>query len=197
MDEKLTAAVVHDLKNALGVLEGQLATLSQTRPEIAPSYALCASLRQKLIGFLSLYKGQMIARVSDVCPEDFLLEARELVILPQNPPLIEVEVAQGTPLIWFFDERLIQLALEAAIQNALRFARGRIVIKARKEGAYLVFSVWDDGPGLGTEEESISTGLGTELCRAIAEAHVREGVRGHITLDNAEGGGALFEIWLP
>ena len=197
MDDKLTAAVVHDMKNALGVLEGQLATLSYTYPEIIAPYALCASLRQKLIGFLTLYKGQMVARVSDVCPEDFLLEARDLAVLPQDPPSIEVEIAPGTPLIWFFDERLIQLALEAAIQNALHFARERIVLKARKEGDFLVFSVWDDGSGLGAEKGALSTGLGTELCRAIAAAHVKSKLKGHVTLENAEGGGAIFEMWLP
>ena len=197
MDEKLAAVVIHDMKNALGVLDGQLAALSQTNPEIAPSYALCASLRQKLIGFLPLYKGGMTARVSDVCPEDFLREAKDLIILPENPPEIEVEAAPNTPVIWFFDERLIQLALEAAIQNALRFARNRICIKVRKEDGFLVFSVWDDGPGLGTAEDKPSTGLGTELCREIAAAHERDGLRGHVVLENAPQGGALFELWLP
>ncbi|MHB1300432.1 MAG: sensor histidine kinase [Burkholderiales bacterium] len=197
MDEKLTAAVVHDMKNALGVLEGQLAILCQNNPEVAASHALCTSLRQKLIGFLTLYKGEMTARISDVCPEDFLAEVRDLVFLPPDAPEIEMTVSPNTPVIWFFDERLIQLALEAAIQNALRFARSRISLGARREGDFLVFSVRDDGPGLGTVEEMPSTGLGTELCRTIAGAHVREGVKGHVSLANAAEGGALFEIWLP
>ena len=197
MDEKLTAVVVHDMKNALGVLEGQLAILRQNNPEVAASHALCTSLRQKLIGFLTLYKGEMTARISDVCPEDFLAEVRDLVFLPPDAPEIEMAISPNTPVIWFFDERLIQLALEAAIQNALRFARSRISLGARREGDFLVFSVRDDGPGLGAVEETHSTGLGTELCRTIAGAHVREGVKGHVSLANAAEGGALFEIWLP
>lgn len=197
MDEKLTAAVVHDMKNALGVLEGQLEMLSATHPEIVASHDLCASLRQKLIGFLTLYKGEMTARVNDVSPEDFLCEVKDLVVLPHNPPVIDVALAPNTPLIWFFDERLIQLALEAAIQNALRFARSRIVLGARREGDFLIFSVWDDGPGLGTFEEKQSTGLGTELCRTIAAAHARNGLKGHVSLENAPDSGALFEIALP
>lgn len=197
MDEKLTAVVVHDMKNALGVLEGQLAILRQNNPEVAASHALCTSLRQKLIGFLTLYKGEMTARINDVCPEDFLAEVRDLVFLPPDAPEIEMAISPNTPVIWFFDERLIQLALEAAIQNALRFARSRITLGARREGDFLVFSVRDDGPGLGAVEETPSTGLGTELCRTIAGAHVREGVQGHVSLANAAEGGALFEIWLP
>ncbi len=197
MDEKLTAVVVHDMKNALGVLEDQLAILCQSNPEVAASHALCTSLRQKLIGFLTLYKGEMTARISDVCPEDFLSEVRDLVFLPPDAPEIGIVISPDTPVIWFFDERLVQLALEAAIQNALRFARSRITLGARREEGFLVLSVRDDGPGLGTLEETPSTGLGTELCRTIAGAHVREGVKGHVSLANAAEGGALFEIWLP
>jgi signal transduction histidine kinase len=61
---------------------------------------------------------------------------------------------------------------------------------------FLVFSVADDGPGLGAEGEP-STGLGTALCRAIAQAHTNGARAGKLVLEDRPDGGALFELWLP
>jgi K+-sensing histidine kinase KdpD len=109
---------------------------------------------------------------------------------------IELDAA-AAPAIGFFDENLVGMALEAALQNAGRFARSRIELGCRGEGGELVFSVRDDGPGLGTEEEKPSTGLGMELCGAIAQAHARGEKRGTASLFNRPEGGAAFELRLP
>jgi len=39
--------------------------------------------------------------------------------------------------------------------------------------------------------------LGTELCRAIASAHVNARKTGKVVLANSARGGACFELWLP
>jgi signal transduction histidine kinase len=105
-------------------------------------------------------------------------------------------VAPSSPPFWFFDSYLVRLALEAAVQNATRFARSQIVLGARADDGWLVLSVEDDGPGLGTEG-ALSTGLGTELCRSIAAAHVNGAKTGRLVLENRAQGGARFELWLP
>lgn len=202
MDTKLAAAVVHDIKNALGVLEGMLAGLVQdpTREQAVSAQDMCASLRDRLIGFLTLYKASsqgLVARVDAVNPEDFLN-----AIVRDNPTgraeLNVVVNTQDMPVLGFFDENLVGLALAAALQNASRFARSTVEIGCVTDSSgELVFSVRDDGPGLGAQEDRPSTGLGTALCAAIAQAHHKGERRGSVSLQDHPQGGALFMLRLP
>ena len=202
MDAKLAAAVMHDIKNALGALEGmlQVMTVDPTREGAVSARDTCTALRERLIGFLTLYKASsqgLAARVDAVNPEDFLNGVvREHV---HNGPGVRVSVNAGNmPVLGFFDEHLVGLALEAALHNAARFARSTIVLGcAAQPDGELVFTVRDDGPGLGASEAMPSTGLGTELCKAIAQAHAKGGKRGSVSLENHPEGGALFTLRLP
>lgn len=202
MDSTLAAAIVHDIKNALGVLEGELLDMTSepTRERAVSAHGNCAMLRDRLIGFLTLYKASsqgLRAQIEAVSPEDFL---RSLLRnrMPARPEVGIVINSQGMPALGFFDENLVELALEAALQNAMRFARASIEIGCTGgEDGGLVFTVRDDGPGLGTAEEKPSTGLGTELCLAIAQAHCRGDKCGSVSLQNHPAGGARFALRLP
>ncbi|RXZ36133.1 sensor histidine kinase [Oxalobacteraceae bacterium CAVE-383] len=205
MDPKLSAIIVHDIKNALAILEGELRQLTDAlgdKPERAQAgraHTVCLNLQDKLIGFLTLYKASsqgLVAQIEDVSPHDFLDEliassniARAGITLALSPAAM--------PAVAFFDENLVTLALEAALQNAIRFARSRIEIGCTERDGLLVFSVRDDGPGIGTKEKIASTGLGMDLCNVIAAAHARDGSHGVAVLGNHPGGGALFELRLP
>ena len=61
----------------------------------------------------------------------------------------------------------------------------------------IVFSIRDDGPGLGTKEDKPSTGLGMALCESIAESHTKGDKKGSVLLRNHPDGGAIFEMRLP
>jgi signal transduction histidine kinase len=202
MDSKLSAAVVHDIKNALGVLEGLLGALVQepTREQAETAQEMCSSLRDRLIGFLTLYKASsqgLVAHVDATNPEDFLN-----TVVRDNPltrPELNIIVnTQAMPVLGFFDENLVGLAIGAALQNAGRFAQTRIELGCvMEESGELVFTVHDDGPGLGAKEDKPSTGLGTALCAAIAQAHRKGERRGSVTLQDDPQGGALFTLRLP
>lgn len=180
MRPDLAALVVHDLKNALGALESQLETLAD-HPDTAlarRSWQYCRELRQRFVMFLSLYgiDGDMRAQVTDESPLGNLEHVcRAASTLEDGGAPIELgPLARSAPPFWFFDRRLVRLALEAALHNARRYARGRIVLDVREEDGCLVFSVDDDGPGLGAPAvngEEHATGLGTALCHAVAHAH--------------------------
>ena len=102
------------------------------------------------------------------------------------------------PAFWYFDRRRARMALEAAIHNARRFARRDIGLMAVVEVGRPIFRVDDDGPGLGAQDPSeLSTGLGTQLCQAVAQAHRNLGWQGRVTLANGPAGGARFELRLP
>lgn len=205
MNPQLTAVIVHDLKNALGALEGQLAalTVDLEHQQALQAHTTCVALREKLIGFLTLYKASehgLRARVEALSPDDFLqaLIRNHPVIQPVGHPQIEIIIDDtAMPAIAFFDENLTGMALDAALQNALRFAKSRIRIACTKRDDEIVFTIQDDGPGLGITEEKPSTGLGMALCEAIAHAHQNEDRHGSAQLQSLADGGALFTLRLP
>lgn len=222
MDLALTATVVHDLKNALGVLTAELASLraaaqgGELGASAARAHAISAQLSTKLIAFLTLYRAGedsgLQARPDAHCPADFLAEVAQSLVLPVDSAPVQVITDDALPPFRFFDAYLARLAVEAAVQNASRYARSAITLSAVTRDDHLVLVVEDDGPGLqsnGDDEpasaaaaaepqSSPSTGLGTALCGAIAQAH-RNGERcGRIVLANrVDATGARFELWLP
>lgn len=206
METASFALIAHDLKNALGSLEGELESLiDDPSPAMAHSaYMRCTELRRQFVQFLTVYGAakDMQAHCEDESPTD-LLEAlhrsgqiRHLSI--PNAPKVALQAAADVPAYWYFDRRLVHMALDAAFHNASRFARQRVVLGLREENGYLVFTIDDDGPGLGAiDPSSSSTGLGTDLCHSVAHAH-RSGERqGRVQLSNRPEGGARFELWLP
>ncbi|HXD21910.1 MAG TPA: ATP-binding protein [Gemmatimonadaceae bacterium] len=96
------------------------------------------------------------------------------------------------------------------IENALRFTReGETVeLTAHRDGAHLVFTVLDRGPGIAESERervfdafyrpegSIAdrgrAGIGLAIARTLAGAQ-----RGFLTYHPREGGGSIFELKLP
>lgn len=201
------ALVVHDLKNALGALEARLATLSQA-PDPASAVAAhreCRGLRQRLVAYLVVYghEGPLQAHLQDESPLEVMqaLLARHAGQAQQ----LCLPLPDAAPPQWHFDRHLVVLALEAALHNALHYARRRIELQARVDGDCLVFSVLDDGPGLdagyggadGMDRADGATGLGTALCRAVAQAHGCTRADGGVRLLTRAEGGACFELWLP
>jgi signal transduction histidine kinase len=202
MDPKLAAIIIHDIKNSLGGLESELRRLSDDVPRVQQAHVTCLALQEKLIAFLTLYKADsqgLRAQVEAVSPLDFLQALQREYAVAHSVGSIELEVDEtDMPLIGFFDEHLVALALEAALQNASRFARTRIALGCRKNPkGGTTFTVRDDGPGIGTQEKKQSTGLGMDLCNAIATAHNKENQQGEARLSNHPEGGALFELCLP
>ena len=205
MNDALAAAVVHDLKNALvslassaqGIAERSVGTELET--ETGGLHVAAVSLAQRLAAFLTLYRsGQagLAVRLCDHTPDEFLRDVVAGLVLPPDAVPINTSDGDASPAFWFFDDYLTRMALEAALSNALRFARNRIDLACSLRDGFLVFSVADDGPGLGAQG-SPSTGLGTAICEAIARAHTNGARSGKVALQNRPEGGALFELWLP
>ena len=205
MKDALVAAVVHDLKNALASLTSSTGDIaartvgSELEIDASRLHATTVALSQRLVAFLTLYRsGQagLSAKLRDHTPKDFLREVVGGLVLPPGAVAIKtIRCEDGTPF-WFFDDYLTRMALEAAVHNALRFAKSEVIVACGVRDGFLVFSVADDGPGLGTDGEP-STGLGTALCQAIAQAHTNGERTGKLVLGNRPEGGALFELWLP
>ena len=206
MTPELAALAVHDLKNALGFLEGQLVAMeaAPTAHQARSARAHCEQLRRELVAFLTLYRDEgLCAQVADESPYAFLnslVRTRELLGSTNDRVTLNVNSQAIGPAFWYFDARLVRLALDAAVHNALRFARANVVLQAARRGDWLVLSVSDDGPGLSATvnaQDAWSTGLGTALCRAVAKAHRNGDREGEVRLFDSAQGGACFELVLP
>lgn len=204
------ALIAHDLKNALGGLEAELAQLiDEPTPVMAQRAHLhCAELRRQFVQFLTLYgarTGGLQALCEDESPQDMLQAVQRLwsVKLQMDGNPIQVVIRptrpEDVPAFWYLDHRLVQLALDAAIHNAVRFARARVEISVAQADGWLVWTVHDDGPGLGSEDpgQAHATGLGTALAEAVASAHVHRGRTGRVHLGRHPGHGTTFTMALP
>ena len=202
------ALIAHDLKNALGALESQLEGMIDEPTPVAAQRAhmQCAELRRQFVQFLTLYSaesGGLRALSEDESPQDLLMAMQRIWQLKCQTEhrALDIRITQPgrVPDFWYFDRRLVQLALDAAIHNAQRFARTWIELSVREEAHGLVWQVRDDGPGLGSKNPGTehATGLGTSLAEAVAKAH-RLGERcGKGSLTSGPSGGTTFELWLP
>lgn len=207
MEASSFALIAHDLKNALGTLETELeALIDQPDPSLAQSaYVHCTELRRQFVQFLTVYGAGDGLRVhsEDESPLDMLkalqhIAALKRLITPGTPKVTLREPPEAMPSFWYLDRRLVYMALEAALHNAMRFSRQHVVLGAREQDGFLVLSIEDDGPGLGAIDPSDqSTGLGTALCEAVAKAHRCADRAGRVALVNRAEGGASFELWLP
>jgi signal transduction histidine kinase len=78
---------------------------------------------------------------------------------------------------------------------------GEVRIKSRRDGSHTVAEIADRGPGIPPEDRARvfeafhttkgSTGLGLFICRSIVRQHGAE-----LTVDDREGGGAVFRVRL-
>ncbi|HCI52247.1 MAG TPA: sensor histidine kinase [Gallionella sp.] len=217
MEKTLSALVVHDIKNALALLEIDLEQLIHR--EDAPTegiraYRRCVDLKSRLISFLTLYKYDQ-SGLQPLTQEVVLLEFIEDLVRHSQSGMapeshhghkitvsIDYEKMQmGRMATAWLDENLVELAMESALNNAIRYAHHRVDVWVEQTPDALILNVQDDGVGVGVvgalmqrniPDQSSSTGLGLALCKAVAEAHGR----GEVRLESISGGGTLFSMTL-
>jgi len=216
MEQAISALVIHDIKNSLALLEADLEELNHRAdmPEEAhKAYQRCIELKGRLINFLTLYKHEhaglkanfALVEVQEFL-EDMISGSQSVAMGSKHGHAIEVSVADDRIRIAAevrhqgvasFDEYLVDVALESALNNAVRYAASRVDIWYEQEVGRVKFFVLDDGPGLkappaGNPATPSSTGLGLALCNAVTEAHGG----GSVSLTSAPGDGALFALEL-
>lgn len=204
MSPELAALVVHDLKNELGALEAALERNIQAPCVEAArqNHLQCMALREHFVQFLTLYgqPGGLRILASDESPMAVIDAAAHHAALLHPELHIQVGPDEDAPPYWYFDPRLVRMALDAALHNAARFATSTITLQALGQDGHLVLRIDDDGPGPDPQAHdkgaAHATGLGTSLCQAVAEAHTCGERKGHTSLGFRPGGGARFELWL-
>lgn len=220
MNTALSALVIHDIKNALALLEIDLEQLNHhpgMPTEAQQAYQRCIELKHRLISFLTLYKHEQAKLkpnsqeiVLDEFLEDLLAASQSLQAQQRQGHPVSVRIATERIIMDTtvrhadsarFDEYLLDMALESALNNALRYAKRSVEIWYERSPGKLCWCIADDGPGMNgatqTERRNApdpasNTSLGLALCKAVVEAHGG----GTVDLQDNAMQGALFRLTL-
>ncbi len=146
-----TALLLHDLKNALSAFEARLQAraLALEDPELHALGQECAALRRRMVQFLTLQAQPqgLSAHVEDEDPAE-QLDRLARSARQQRPDLLVHQPSDAlVPAFAHFDRHLVSMALDAALHNALRFARRQLWLQAQDHDGGLLFRLDDDGPG--------------------------------------------------
>lgn len=217
MQKSIAALVIHDIKNSLALLEADLEQLNHHADvpiEARKAYQRCVELKERLISFLTLYKHEHGGLQTNITELDLVEFMEDLISTSQSTALhlrhghktsvhldenkIRISPDVRHQGIAAFDEYLLDMAIESALNNAVRYAASRVTLWFEQDVDKVTFYVLDDGPGLnhpGNLHHTPSgntTGVGLILCETVAEVHGG----GKVTLTDATDGGAIFTLQL-
>jgi two-component system, OmpR family, sensor histidine kinase KdpD len=209
------ASVSHDLRTPLTTIKA----LAQRASRGGDPYALeieeqadrLSHLVADLLDLSRLKSGGLTMHADLNTAEDLVGATLRQVDGVAAGRAIETRVDYAEPaLVGRFDFAQSLRILSNLLENALRYAPPPTPVEllVRRDGASLVFSVADRGPGIplpererifeafyrpaGVEADGGGAGLGLAIARELAE---RQG--GAVTFAPRPGGGSIFELRLP
>ncbi len=218
--DELMAVLGHDLRNPLGTIVMSSVLLQKALPEsevrlhkradtIRHSAERASRLIDDLLDAAAIDSGKLVLELDTIDAADLVNEAIEL----HSPLAIEKgidlasEVGDGPGAVRC-DRDQVSRVFSNLIGNAKKFsAEGtKIRVRAAREGAFVRFSVVDQGPGIPDDtlpnvfERGFQTkrgqagglGLGLSIAKGIVEAH-----GGKIGVASELGRGSTFWFTLP
>jgi two-component system, OmpR family, sensor histidine kinase KdpD len=209
LQKALFDSVSHELKTPLAAMSVALQSRNPSdqpdRTELQQAVQRLTRTVDHLLDATRLESG-LLQPVREWCePAELVREA--VASSGLNDTAVRINIEHDLPAI-SVDARLIQQALNALLSNAAAHGGSSIPIEvnAARDGAMLIISVADRGPGLALGEENKvfekfyrgprtrpgGLGLGLAIARQLVEAH-----GGQLVAQNREGGGARFSIYLP
>jgi two-component system sensor histidine kinase/response regulator len=222
--DDLMKMIVHDLKTPLTavlatlelLLDGDFGQLSDMQQQvIADAEGKAEDLLRLIEDLLEIAKIEEAAlplAVERIAPAALLSEVVHEwgVRFQQEGATATVDVADDA-CIFEADKALLKRVFANLVQNALTHSAHAVTIRlgARRDGAGLLFTVADNGPGIPPEYQEVifrkfeqvrapnaprvrSSGLGLAFCRLVVEQH-----GGRIWVRSTEGEGSAFHIFLP
>lgn len=189
---RLLSGVIHDLKTPLTVISGYVQMMvGADEPRLRSEYAALVLRQFDLIQqmqreVLEFARGERTLWVRRVFLHKYMGDLGQ-ALEPEfaNSP-IQLVIETDDRGVARFDEAKITRALNNLIRNAVDAMRGRtgkIVVRVKREGGAIVFSVSDTGPGIPAEIKSRlfesfvtsgkkgGTGLGLAIVKRVVDEH--------------------------
>ncbi len=215
----MLSAVSHDLRTPLTVIVGLADTVARGESSLPPELSRAAvELREQamrlsrmvenLLDMARLRAGR-VKLLKAWQPLEEVVGSSVSAVEANYPDLtIAIDLAADLPVLEF-DGVLIERVLVNLLENAVKHGGAKRDRHPGRPGRIdaVEIKVEDRGPGLppggverlfdmfergSPEAQTVGTGMGLAICKAIVEAH-----GGTIRAANREGGGACFAISLP
>ncbi len=211
---QLSGTIAHELGNPLNAISGHvqlLARMASCPPDMREGFLVVEREVKRMTAIIRRFLDSARALTPDPEPVEvaaLIDEALSLTVSAEARGRLEVlrdvppEMGHAA-----LDPSLVRHVLTNFISNAVdaMAGRGRLTVRARREGELVALAVEDTGPGMGPEErkhifepffstkpKGKGTGLGLAICREIAAA-----LKGRIEVASAPGQGATFTLYLP
>lgn len=219
----LLATMVHDLRNPLSALAGNLALLKEELASVPlqatgtrcleDSLALCTRallMVQSIADVDALEQGTITVRprITPLRPEVDFAVAQARVDVEARQLDVTVDVPELSPVV---DGRLLARVIQNLYDNAVRYAprAGRVEVKATIVDKQLVISVGNSGPALTAEEKRAIFDRNYRVAQRQAGARmgrdfglyfcrlVVEAHKGTLTVEERESLPAVFVVRIP
>lgn len=215
-EQRVTAEISHELRTPLARIaaEAELAVRRQRDPEsyraaLRAIGVAAEDLGRALDTLLNAARAAVSnePRWADATAVAERAAAHSRVAAARPEVDVAVTPADGSLRV-AVEAELAQRALAPVIDNAIRFARGRVRIVLRAEGERVLFEVTDDGPGVagalherifapGSTGESAAGGAGSGAGLGLALARRLAGAAGGEVACLPAEAGARFAVRLP
>lgn len=208
------AAIAHELRTPLAVLQARLAALRDGVFPLDPREVQLLAQQTDLLArlvedlrTLSLADAGRLALTSGPCSLSALVGDVVAAFGPQAEAKGVRLETQLEPVTVPGDAGRLRQVVANLLDNALKFtpAAGCVTLILRADASGATLSVHDTGPGLRAGDEArifgrfyradevhSGSGLGLAVVRSLAEAH-----GGRVGAKNVPAGGAMLEVWLP
>ena len=219
LKETLTQTLVHDLKNPLTTIVGNLDLLEQRGEEptlrlVRRSKAGASRLLRMILDLLDISRledGRFVLEPADVDAVELARGALDDAETVADQSDVELRLAADGDVRVEADAGLLRRVLDNLIANAVRHspAHGIVTMSVARGADGVELSVADQGDGIPPELRdkvfekyarlevrdagvSSNRGLGLTFCQLAVAAH-----GGTIRADESNGGGAWFRVVLP
>ncbi|HYR06569.1 MAG TPA: ATP-binding protein, partial [Longimicrobium sp.] len=218
MRDEVLGVVAHDLRNPLMAISMYAHVLHETGLTRQQAEWLEVVLRntermngliQDLLDISALEAGRLRVQPAPCAVAPLLAEALQLLEPQARAAGVRLSRAEGgeVPAVVADRDRVLQV-LSNLLGNAVKFtpAGGGVQLAAEARGGEVVFTVRDDGPGIGADDlprvfdrfwqgrgtRRGGAGLGLAIARGIVESH-----GGRIGVESTPGAGSTFFFSLP
>lgn len=218
--DEFLANVSHDLRTPLTAIKHSVEAILANEPKgtpepfhdlfvnISESADRMAALVDDLLELTRLRAGKVRLQAAPADLRDVVRRAAGAIepLASARGKRLELELPTD-PLILSADAPRLERAPLNLVDNAQKHGRGVVRVRAVADGAQLVVSVTDDGPGIPASEQALiferfyradgargrpGSGLGLPIARAFVELH-----GGRVWVESDPNAGSTFWIALP